>query len=72
MNESQRRLAVRIYMIVTILSVVALFGLIIAHIYVRWSVNQNFSFLPGFTLESLIALVLGELLGFVYLLRGEK
>ena len=39
------------------------FGLLLVlvglEVYVRWSLNQNFSFLPGFGLEALIFSVFG-------------
>ena len=43
----------------TVLSVLALIGFVAAQTYVRWKLNQNFTFLGGFELEALTLLALG-------------
>ena len=69
MAPAQRHKVFRMYLITTLVSIAALVVLLVAHVYVRWFLNQEFSFLPGFGFEALVFLVLGELLGLVYLLK---
>lgn len=63
--ESQERFLTNAAVIATIVFAIAVAAIIIAQIYVRWSLNQNFTFLGGGELEtltfSLVVLVLGLL-----------
>ena len=72
MTNVQRKLVFNLYLFTTVLSILALFVLIIGESYVRWKINFEFSFLSGSGLTGLAILVLGELLGLAYLLRGER
>ena len=72
MTAAHGRLATLLYFIVSILSFFTLLVLVGLTAWIRWSVNLNFSFLPGFGLGVLMLLVLGELFGLVYLLKSEK
>jgi len=72
MTHSLRKWLFRFYLLATLLTFLGLLGLSGAEVYVRWSVNQNFSFLPGAGYEALAGLFLGQLLGLAYLLRAEK
>jgi len=47
----------------------ALFGL---EIYIRWYVNKDFAFLPGFGLEALTISVFALILGLAYIHRAEN
>lgn len=47
-------------------------GLIIAQIYIRWTINQSFTLLGGFELEALTFSVFALILGLVYLHRSGK
>jgi hypothetical protein len=69
MNSSLRHKVFWFYLAATVVSIVILLAFTGAEAYVRWSVNQNFSFLPGAGFEALVVLVLGELLGLAYLLK---
>ena len=55
----------------TSLALVVTFALIGAEAYVRWSVNQDFSFLGGNTLEVLVVGTFLLLFGLVYLHRSK-
>jgi len=56
----------------TILVYVLLLGFIGVQAYVRWKINQNFSFLPGAGFETIAAIAFGQLVGLVYLWTREK
>ena len=45
----------------TVLTAIIIFIIVLAEIYVRWKLNQSFTFLGGFELEALTLLLLGEL-----------
>lgn len=47
--------------VLAIIAVVAAFGLITAQAYVRWSLNQNFTFLGGNVIEALLIAGFGTL-----------
>ena len=49
---------------------VVLAGLTVAEAYVRWRMNQDFSFLGGSGLLGLCILVLGLVLGLIYSQRS--
>lgn len=55
-----------------VVSSLLLFGFIVAQAYVRWTINQNFSFLGGFGLEALSLLVLGQIIALSYIHRAER
>ena len=55
-----------------VVSSLLLFGFIVAQAYVRWTLNQNFSFLGGFELEALSLLVLGQIVALSYIHRTER
>lgn len=57
--------------IAAVLAVVIVFGLVIAQGYVRWSVNQNFTFLGGNELEALTLAAFGLLFGLAYIHRSR-
>ena len=52
------------------LSFAALLVLIGLEAQIRWSLNQNFSFFPGFALEALIFSVFALVLGLAYIYRA--
>jgi hypothetical protein len=56
----------------TILSAVGLVTLVVAEVYIRWALNQNFTLLGGSGLPSIALLVLGLMLGQMYLGSREK
>lgn len=61
-----------ISIITFIVSSVLFLGFIAAQAYVRWFINQNFSFLGGFELEALTLLVLGQIIALSYIHRIER
>lgn len=54
------------------LSVLIAFGFIGFEAYVRWSLNQNFTFLGGWELEALTVSAFGLMFGLNYLNRAHK
>ena len=56
---------------VAIIGVLAAFGLIGLEAYVRWSLNQNFSFLGGDTLPALLIASFALLFGVTYLHKSH-
>jgi hypothetical protein len=69
MNADHRKKALTLYFWSTIVSLFVLAALTVAQTYVRWVINQNFSFLPGFGFEAVAIMCLGLLLGLAYLLK---
>lgn len=51
---------------------VIVLGLIIAQVYIRWSINQSFTLLGGFELEALTFSTFALILGLVYLHRSNR
>lgn len=49
--------------VLALISILSAFGFIIAEAYVRWSLNQNFTFLGGNVLEVLLVVGFGALAG---------
>jgi len=56
-------------LITAVLSVVAVAGIVAAELYVRWKLNQNFTFLGGESLPALIIASFGLLLGLNFVHR---
>ncbi len=71
-KESLRSFVVWFSLTTTVLSSVTLFVLLWGEAYVRWSLNQNFSFLGGFELSALALLVLGQVAALAYIHRPER
>lgn len=57
---------------VSLLSLIMILGFICAQTYVRWSINQNFTFLGGSELEILTASTFALLLGLLYAYRPQR
>jgi hypothetical protein len=55
--------------IVAVLSALTVAGIIAAELYVRWKLNQNFTFLGGDSLAALIVSSFGLLLGLSFVHR---
>ena len=68
-HEKRGRMLSSFSLIVAVVAVVITFGLIVAQTYVRWSLNQNFTFLGGNELEVLTVSSFALLLGLVYIHR---
>lgn len=51
---------------------VVVFVLVLAQLYIRWSINQNFTLLGGFELEALTFSTFALILGLVYLHRSGR
>ncbi len=58
--------------LVALVGILTTFGLIGFEAYVRWSINQNFTFLGGDELPALTLASFGLLFGLVYLHRAHK
>jgi hypothetical protein len=73
-NKEQNREKITFIMAVVVaaLWMAGVAGLIIAQIYIRWSINQSFTLLGGFELEALTFSVFALMLGLVYLHRSGK
>lgn len=56
-------------LIMAILSALAVVGIVGAELYVRWKLNQNFTFLGGDSLAALIIASVGLILGLAFLHR---
>ncbi|OGG57066.1 hypothetical protein A3D71_02820 [Candidatus Kaiserbacteria bacterium RIFCSPHIGHO2_02_FULL_55_20] len=55
----------------TILTFLGVAGITVFEVYVRWTLNQNFSVLGGDGLAGLAILVAAQILGLVWLSRSE-
>ncbi len=58
--------------LVALVGVLTVFGFIALDAYIRWSLNQSFSFLSGDELPALTLASFGLLFGLVYLHRAHK
>lgn len=58
--------------VISIFSIVASFGFITYEAYIRWTLNQNFTFVGGNKLEVLIVSAFGLLLGLNYINRSRN
>ena len=54
------------------ISFLGLSVIIVSQMYVRWAINQDFSFLGGNALEALIVSVFGLILGIAYIHRPSN
>lgn len=72
MTPSQKHLVTRFLIGFTLLSAVGLAALVVAEVYIRWTLNQNFTLLGGSGLLGIALMVLGLMLGQVYLVSRDK
>jgi hypothetical protein len=68
-EDSKRSLVFWFTAFSTVVTCLALSALVIAQTYVRWKLNQNFTFLGEAGIPSLAALLLGQILALVYSLK---
>lgn len=61
----------RLYIACTAISFIGLLALAVAEVHVRWSLNQNFSFLDNNGLLGIAIVVAAQMLGLVWLLRSR-
>jgi hypothetical protein len=66
-SEGKRHPVMVAALVLSIIAILAAFGLIIAQAYVRWSLNLNFTFLGGNVLEALLISGFGTLLGLIHI-----
>ena len=71
-REKQGHLLFMLAAVVAVLGVLATFGFIAFEAYIRWSLNQNFTFLGGDELPALTISAFGLLLGLTYIHRAHK
>lgn len=71
-KEMRQNLVFWFSLISTLVSTVALFALVYMEAHVRWTTNQNFSFLGGSGLLGLSLLVLGQISVLAYIHRYDK
>ena len=71
-KEKRQNVVYWLSIITFIISATLLFGFIGVQTYVRWKINQNFSFLGGFELEALTLLVLGQIATLSYIHLAER
>jgi len=69
--ERRERLVFWSSVLVAKISLLLVFALIGFEIYVRWFINQNFTFLGGFELEALTASAFAFTFGVLYLNRAR-
>ncbi len=67
--EKKRKVAFIFTLIVAKLALLGVLFFVVAEAYVRWKLNQNFTFLGGFGTESLVLLLLGSIWGLLYASR---
>lgn len=72
MTVSRRNTLVLIYIVVLCITFVLFVALLMAEAYVRWTMNQNFSFLGGSGLQSLAVLLFSQFAGLAYLLKTDS
>jgi hypothetical protein len=70
MTQLKRNKVFLLYIVALCLTFVVFFGFVAAEAYVRWSLNQNFSFLGGGLLP-IGVLLLGQFGGLAYLLKSD-
>jgi TRAP-type C4-dicarboxylate transport system permease small subunit len=71
-QEKRQRMVFRLSYLAACVSFIGLVLIVVAEVIVRWKVNQNFSFLGGFGLESLALLTLGLLAMLMHTNRAER
>ncbi len=71
-REKWERLIFRVSFVVTLAALFIVFALVIAQAYVRWSLNQNFTFLGGNVLEAFIISVFALLIALSYIHRARN
>ena len=59
------------YVAATVLTLLGVAGITVFEIYVRWTLNQNFSSLGGDGLAGLAILAAAQMLGLVWLSRSQ-
>jgi hypothetical protein len=67
MSPNVRAVIVWLYIIVTLVTFLAIAAITIFEAHVRWSLNQNFSLLDPGALASLVVLFAVQMLGLVWL-----
>lgn len=72
MTTSRRNTLVLIYIVALCITFVLFAALLIAEVYVRWTMNQSFSFLGGSGLQSLAILLFSQFAGLAYLLKADS
>ena len=65
-KETRGNFVYRLSAAAAVVSLLVLAGLVVAEAYVRWSMNQNFSFLGDSGFLGLSILTLGLVLGLIY------
>ncbi|MDO8552451.1 MAG: hypothetical protein Q7S01_02880 [bacterium] len=70
--ETRQSVVYWLSIITFVVSSVLFIGFIAAQAYVRWFINQNYSFLGGFELEALTFLVLGQITALAFIYRIDK
>ena len=65
-KETRGNFVYRLSAAAATVSLLVLAGLVVAEAYVRWSMNQNFSFLGDYGFLGLSILTLGLVLGLIY------
>lgn len=71
-KEKRQNVVYWLSIITFVISAILLFGFIGVQTYVRWKINQNFSFLGGYALEALTLLVLGQITALAFIHRIDK
>jgi hypothetical protein len=66
MKKINREMVVQFAFVVATLMLVASVALVGFQIYVRWSINQDFTFLGGWGLEALLLSMTALILGLLY------
>jgi uncharacterized membrane-anchored protein len=71
-KEMKQRLVFWLSFVTAVLSVLALIGFVAAQAYIRWKLNQNFTFLGEAGIPSLAVLVVGLVSALAYIHRSDN
>jgi hypothetical protein len=71
MSPRARSLVFRFYIIVTVITFLAVAAITVFEAHVRWSLNQSFSVLDDNGLASLVILLAAQMIGLVWLSKDR-
>jgi hypothetical protein len=69
MTNSKRGVLLYAYIVAVGVTFTAFLALLVAEAYVRWTLNQEFSFLGGAGLQTLAILLFGQFAGLAYIIK---
>ena len=72
MKNNYHNIVQKVALAASIISLVGVLAIVGFQIYVRWTINQNFTFLGGGELEVLTASAFALTLGLAYIYRADE